>query len=436
MRLYNGSKELQIKRYRSEYPIGGILLVSLLLYTAMLVSWYLVYPAFLLCIYRIIRYDARTFSVDYCVLLPLSTLLQTSGGMSLLIFVCLFAALWYAFKGGIYVNGALLMLLLLLNYLFLRMQMEVSKMVLFFGQLFLLYILLPKQDANSAERASKAFCISLFISSVYALIFRKTSAMYALRGNEVPAYWGSTMMRFQGLFEDPNYYMLLLITAVALLLKLRDSNRIKRKSLLLMGSSLVLFGLLTYSKTFFLVFVLLIGIYVLWQFRNKKYFFGTVLGVVLTGTALILLFADFSPISIIVTRLFNSSSISDFTTGRSDIFGRYWDAITQNGMTFLFGHGFAAQRLGRDTHNLYLEIMYYSGAVGLLLVAGFYGAMVHMAQGKTKTHHRQNLFAKYEVLIIVLTVFLSLHGVFSVLMYGVFYLAFLSVLLIKKTEVK
>lgn len=436
MKLYNGSRELRKNGYtKSGYPLAGILFAVALLYAAMLVSWYLVYPVFLICIYRVVRYDTKVFSTDYCILIPLATLFQTSGGMSLLIYVCLFAAIWYVLRGGAYMNAAFLFLILLLNYMFLRMQMEISRMILFFGQLFMLYVLLPHQDADSAERSAKAYCVSLVVSSVYALIFRNSAGMIALRGKEVPAFWGSSAMRFQGLFGDPNYYMLLLITGIALLLKLRDSHRIRRFSFMTMAAGLSLLGLLTYSKTFLLVFVLLAGIYVLWQFRNKKFFFGLALAVVMIGGAALLLLADFSPLSIIGTRLFSSYNISDLTTGRTDVFARYWNSITRNAGSFLFGNGFAAKRLGKDPHNLYLEIWYYSGAVGLLLMAGFYSSMVRMVQRKTSGFAKQNVFAKYVVLLAILTVFMSLHGVFSILIYGEFYLAFLSILLTRKNEV-
>lgn len=429
-------KNLQItEREKLDYPLWGILAVALLLFASLFLTRYLVYPVFLVCLYRVIRYDIRVFSTDYCVLIPLATLFQTAGGTSLLIYLCLIAAVWYAFRGGICVNAAFCILLILLNYLFLRMQLEISKMILIFGQLFLLYVLLPQQNSQSAERSAKAFCISLFVSSIYALAFRNTGAMIALRGREVPAFWGSSFMRFQGLFEDPNYYMMMLLTGIALLLKLRDSRRMKRGAFLIMCIGMILLGVLTYSKTFLLVFIILVGIYILWQYRNRKSLFATMIVVMIAIVAAIMLLSSFSPISVIMTRFLNASSISELTTGRTDVFTRYWDAITRNMGTFIFGGGFAAPRLGKDTHNLYLEILYHIGALGLLLLAGFYGSMVHAAQQTITDSPEQNIFAKYAVILTVLAVFFSLHGMFSIMMYGVFYLAFLSILLTKNTEV-
>ena len=60
----------------------------------------------------------------------------------------------------------------------------ISDFVLCFGQIFILYVLLPRQDAVSAERAAKAFCWSLLVTSVYALVFRNAPQLVALRGVE------------------------------------------------------------------------------------------------------------------------------------------------------------------------------------------------------------------------------------------------------------
>lgn len=422
------------EKIEMKYPVWSIMAVLVLIYLTPFVSSVLAYLAFTVCLYRVIRYDARVFAVDYCILIPLTQVFRTSGGMSLLIWLALLAGIWYFIRGGIRADSSYVLLIVLLNYLITRMQFNISNFVLCFGQLFLLCVLLPKQDEYSAARTVKAFCLSLTVSSVYALLLRNTWQIRALRGNEVPAYWGSSFLRFQGLFSDPNYYMSLLIVGLALLIKLKDCGKIKNIPFLVMVFCLTGVGILTFSKTFFLTLILLAGSYILWQFRNKKYLRGILLVIAAILMAGVLLFTEFTPFSVVLTRLLSVNNISDLTTGRTDVFALYWHAITRNLGTFLFGSGFAAERLTKDPHNLYLEITYYAGAIGLLLIVCFYIAVMHGVRERTQGMPKQSWFAKYLVLLMVVVLYCSLHGMFAVISYAEFYLALLPMMMPKKKE--
>lgn len=421
-------------RVPMQYPLWSMLVVLALLAAAPFISGLLPYGAFLICLYRVIRYDSRVFSVDYCVLIPVSMLFRTPGGMSLLVYLSLFAGVWYFIRGSVRGDGALVLLLALLNYLLARMQMDIGNFLLCFGQLFLLYVLLPYQDDSSAELTVKAFCVSLILSSFYALVLRDTSQLQTLRGNEVPAFFGSAIKRFQGLFADPNYYMSLLTIALALIIKLKDCGRMGTFSVWAMGICLTMFGILTYSKTFFLVFALLVVIFIIWQFRNKRFLLAGVLVVVVAIAATVLLVWEDSPIAVVLTRLTNASDLSELTTGRSDLFAKYYEAITQNTGTALFGMGLAAENLGRDPHNLFLEIAYYTGFTGLALILGFYGAIMYMMKEKTRHGARQHMIQRYVVLLMVVVLYCTLSGVFSMVSYAAFYLAFLAMILTKIEE--
>lgn len=418
---------------KTEYPLWGIMLVLALLSVSPFVSEYIPYAVFLICLYRLIRYNAKVFMTDYCLLLPFTFVFRTTGGMSLLIWLCLVAAIWYFIRGKIRANGMLIFLLLLLNYLLTRMQMNINDFVLCFGQIFIIYVLLPQQDPQTAERAVKAFCWSMILSSVYALLFRSTSALTSIIGYESEAIWGSGIMRFRGLFTDPNYYMTLLIVGLALLCKLREANRLSPAAFWIQGIAMTVFGILTYSKAFFLVFVLLIGTYIIWQFWSKKFFRGVFFTMVVMVAALYCLSAENSPFAVVLERLTSSKDLSDFTTNRSDLYIAYWEAITEGLGTFLFGYGFNAPLLnGSGAHNLYLEIAYYSGFVGLTLIMGFCISVLSQIGRKTPEFHKQNFLAKYMVLLMVAAVYCSLQGMFLIHCYGAFSLAFLSMYITKK----
>lgn len=434
MKLYFGNKVLRIGVHsNTNYPFWGMAFVTASLLASLFLSHYLVYLAFFVCIYRMVKYDLTVFSVDYCVLLPLSMLFRTSGGMALMVYLSILAVIWYLFRRGIRVNLALFVTFLLAIYLLLRF--ETGNYVLVLSQMVLLYIMLPRQDTQSAENSVKGFCISLFISSLYALLFRHTYQIQALRGTEVPAFFGSSYYRFQGLFADPNYFNALLITSIAILLKLKDLQRVTVSFFYLIGGSFVLFGLLTYSKSFFLCLILLVGIYVLWQLRDRKVFWASLIVIAVMLAATVMLLLEFTPLMVILQRFTGSKTLSSMTTGRTDVFLLYWAQVTKSFSNFFIGLGQKAYRIYKDPHNLYLEIMYHTGLVGLSLFVIYVFSMIREARKKIKGQHMRNFFSKYVVMIVVLTVFCALHGIFSVMLYGIFYLVFLSIMLIKKPEV-
>lgn len=418
----------------NKYPQWGIILVLALNYLSPFVTSLLVYPAFLICVYRIIRYDEKVFATDYCILMPVTLLFSTSGGMSLLVYLCLFADVWYFVRRGIRAEAAVVLLILLLNYLILRMQFNIGQFALCFGQLFLLYVLIPQQDERSAERSARAFCASLLLSSAYALVFRNTPQIEALRGYEVPAYWGSSIIRFYGLFEDPNYYAMLLITALALVIKLKDCKRLGWPTFIIGGLLLIACGILTYSKTFFIMLVLLVCIYLVWQFWNKRVLRGILLtaGILVVGG--ILLFAEGSPFAVVLTRLTSSTNLDELTTGRSELFVSYFEAITSDLKSVIIGKGMAASNLGRDPHNLFLEIAYYIGLVGMVLMVAYYSILIRSIVKQNEAVQKQNMVAKYAVLFVVTMLHVTLHGMTAIASYVSFFAAAMAMLLTKKQE--
>ena len=286
----------------TEYPVWSIAIALVLIALSLFLPVYLCYVAFVICMYRIVCYDAKVFATDYCLLIPWARLFRTAGGMTLLVWLCLIAAIWYLIRGKLRANTALVILILLLNYLLLRMNMAVNNFGLCFGQLCVLFVLLPQQDADSAERATKAFVGSLLICAVYALIFRNTPQMLAVRGPESLAIWGTNFKRFSGIEEDPNYYSTIVIVALALLCKLKETGRLHSLLFWIGGAVLAVVGALTYSKMYLLVLVLLGGIYIIWQFWNKKMIKGVVFSAMAVVAGMYLLFAESSPFAVIMSR--------------------------------------------------------------------------------------------------------------------------------------
>lgn len=413
------------------YPWAGMAAAMMLIYLTPFVSGLCSVLAFAICVYRLVRYDARIFAADYCILIPVIQIFRISGGVSLFVYLCLLAALWHMVRGGFRGESAYILLIVLLNFLVARMQLNVSGFLLCFGQLFLLCVILPLQDGESAERALKLFCIGLVVSSLYALAVRDTWQLRSIIGAEDEAIYGTGTFRFRGLFRDPNYYMTLLIIALASVLKLRDCRRIETLPYLALAAMLVGLGILTYSKTYFLVLVILAVLYVFWQLRNGNFLLAGSLILLALVAGNYLLFAENSPFAVVMSRFLSANDISSLTTGRSDVYMQYLEEITDSFGSFLFGAGLAAESLYKDPHNLYIEIVYYIGFIGLILFAAFYFCMVFVVRRRVAGTGRQNLFAKYIVVIMMLVLYFTLHGMFDVIFYAGSFVALMSVMITK-----
>lgn len=422
------TNEASMEMKTTIFPIYGIGLAVGLILLSPFMNGVTAYAAFILGIYRIIRYDIEIFCTDYCILACVSLPFETTGGVSLLSYLCIIALIWYLIRGYLEANASFVLLLLLMDYLLLRTQGEINNFVLCFSQLFLLLILLPNTDEITAIRTSKAFCFSMIISSCYAFLFRNTSQITNLRGEEVPAYWQSTSMRFQGLFRDPNYYMALIVIAIILIIKLRTGKKIGRIAFTIGIVSLIYFGLMTYSKTFMLVSSGVLVIYLIILFVKRKYLQVLMLSIITICIILLSLQFDGSPISIIIHRLTDGSGLDDLTTGRSEIYVRYLSAINENLSTFIFGNGMSAEILGMNTHNLFIELAYYIGTAGLVIYLIYIINLAYMTANvwSLNTNPRKPYFYKYLTLIVAFIMFCTLHGMYSTTTYVIFFLAAVS----------
>ena len=394
-----------------EYPMATIAVCMLLIYLSPFVSLALNYLAFAICIYRIIRYDVSVFAIDYCVLAGVSYIFLTTGRVSLLAWLSIAAGLWYMIKNGIKATVSLVLLILLMDYMLVRMQGQVNTFVLCFSQLLLLFVLISEQRKEGIVQSAKAFCLSVLFSSGYALLFRNAVQIRSLLGNEAAAYWGSSLTRFQGLLRDPNYYMLFI------------NHHISWIPLLAGTGLLVLFGALSYSKTFVIVLALFALLCVAMLFLKKNFLLGVGS---LAVFALAAIFLSRTLFSVTLYRITSTDSLYDLTTGRSKLLVAYFDDITQSVSSLFFGHGLSAEILERGTHNLFLEIVYYFGLVGLFLMIAYVILLLRVLSQQDRDLIHSNGVFRYTALIVFIALFCTLQGMTFSITYIMLYLAILA----------
>ena len=370
-------------------------MILALIYASPFVSLYLNYLAFLLCIYRIIRYEESVFAVDYCVLASVSYIFVSTGIVSLLSWLSIIAALWWIIKMGVRATSSFALLIILVDYMLFRMQGEVNTFVLCISQLILMFVLLSNQKKEGIVCCIKGFCLSVIVSSLYALLFRNTSQINSLLGNEIEAYWKSSFTRFRGLFRDPNYYMTMVAVAMALLAILFLNTYLSQKVFVVGVGILMFFGALTYSKTFLVVLVIFSILFVAMLFSGKKYIWGIlcififfIVGGILSRTVL----------SVTIYRITSTNNLYELTTGRSELIAEYLHEITKSAGNLFFGAGLSADILGRGTHNLFLEIVYYYGLVGLGVMIAYIVSLIRLTLRRFEdSMGKKNGILKYTV---------------------------------------
>lgn len=407
-----------------EYPVWSMAVCLLLIYLSPFVSLALNYIAFAICLYRVVRYDESVFAIDYCILAGSSYIFLSTGRVSLLAWLSIIFALWHIIKNGAQCNTPFVLLIILLDYMLIRTGTAINNFVLCFSPLLLLYVLLSTQKETGIVPNALAFCGNVILSSTYALVFRDSSQIRSLLGNEVVAYWGSSQTRFQGLFRDPNYYMTMLLISIALIVVLFMNQYISRKVFVGSISVLVFFGALTYSKTFLIVLAIFVLFLIIRLFLSGHFFIG--IGSILLTTLAAIVLSD-TLFSVVLYRIFSSDNLYDLTTGRSELLIEYLTEITKSASTFFFGVGLSADILERGTHNLFLEIVYYLGFIGLLLIVVYFISLLRLLSRKFeyKGANPNGLF-RYVVLIVFLLLFCTLQGMTFVITYVMLYLAILA----------
>ena len=192
---------------------------------------------------------------------------------------------------------------------------------------------------------------------------------------------GKTIMRFEGIFNDPNYFsvaaMFCVLICLLSLLNRTYKGNINNKYIWV-GSAIgfVLFsafGLATASKSFFLLYVVSCVLIAWSAYKNslmlKQLNPKKIVIIVAIIIITVVVIDPFSLISTIISRLTSSNLL----TGRGEIWAAYLDAIFQSAGSVFFGHGIDAELVNqRAAHNSYIESVYYLGLIGLLLyVAAF-----------------------------------------------------------------
>lgn len=222
-------------------------------------------------------------------------------------------------------------------------------------------------DEYNYEDVLCAFCAGILLASVLGLL-KDTFPLLKSFIVEVDQKLsvGEYTERFVGLQRNPNYYTMDITVALSCLASNMAAGRPRIKQFVIFGI-LSIFGIMSISKSFLLIWMILLVVLLLYSIgTGGGAFVKLVLAMIITGVALYYFAGD--SINAYMVRLDTNSgeSISEMTTGRTDIWFTYIKAAISDNKNLFFGNG-----IGKDMknykamHSTYVELIYSLGIVGI-----------------------------------------------------------------------
>ena len=330
------------------------------------------------------------------------------------------ADVFFIIKGKFKNIGILIVLLYCFAYLFLRSDLVYNQYLTIIASIVLLAVLTCNLSPYNLNAILWYYCLGLSVSICYGWIFKDSSILFLYLNESIQVSNDIDVIRFKGLFADPNYLGTFCTLGLSLIMQ-RYLLNLQVKGYFIFVFIICMASVLTLSKSVILQVIFLLVILIVYSWRNKS------TSVALITSLCLLLFAyyvntnEVSALTIVFERFQEGSSMNDITTGRSDLWQVYLSDIFSSLKTFLLGHGFSANLLDKGTHNIILEILYYTGFVGLLSVLG---VLYCLFKYMSKRYVIRTSLIKFLPMIVLFLSYLALQGFFSFAFYVQIFVVF------------
>ncbi|PKM61470.1 MAG: hypothetical protein CVU99_03210 [Firmicutes bacterium HGW-Firmicutes-4] len=323
-------------------------------------------------------------------MLPFSPILKSSPGgitfFNVLIAVFILRMVLFDEKSKVSIYQILSMLVLII---FSLLNINNAALIKLFDLLiyFVLAILVMNaQESIDARKLLMFFVAAILIASVLGYFSDFVPGLSTfIRETRIKLDDGDIFGRFSGIQTNPNFYTMDITIAVAALLYMIGMKKQQWYDYLLV-TLLLGFGFLSLSLSFFLTVGAIFSLYFIYKlFLITKLSFD--LKAFIRGMTVILL------ILIIISQVMNipyfdiylrrlgvgsfvDQSLSDLTTGRSDIWSDYLNLFISDWRIFLFGVGYSLENYNlRQAHSYFLELFIHLGIVGSIIYLNLLNAV-------------------------------------------------------------
>lgn len=227
-----------------------------------------------------------------------------------------------------------------------------------------------KKECRKYIRTHSLMYTDAVIFSSFVGIFRNQIPNLASFVNLKSARMDSAVYidRFAGLWGDPNYYTNNLVLAFTLTIYFQIKGEYSFTRALMYYMALTVFGAMTGSKSFLLMLCFVLIVIIVESFKNKRYVLGFTFSVFCAVGIVLVLNGSITAFNTTLERLTSStSSLSSFTTLRSDLWEKYISAFWEHPFKTIIGNGLGQDYTFTAPHNTIIDYIDLYGIVGSTL---------------------------------------------------------------------
>ncbi len=382
----------------------------------------------LFCLYILNCYFYMSTFFLYSILLIFLLLDDLKNGFSYILYNIPFCLLGNQIGIILYVSCILVLLIKSYIILFVKDKIKIDFKIIILTLILVLYCLLPFKYINTATfvnisaflflililnlyyRKKEIFDVCLFIrilsisimlASLLGLLYPTSDYLSSLIQ---PIYLTENISRFSALFSHPNTLAIMCEICLSLLTFLLFTK--KNTIDIIIFSIISIVGIFTFSKTFIILFsLLLITIFIKCMIANYKKTLIVSFIVLLCAICILLIFPTI--FSIFVDRFIGSinecNNFYDFmnmlTTDRFSLWTIYCKEIVVNPVILFFGKGVGAHTIDLlGAHNTFISLFYQMGIIGVALLSTIIGIII----AKIVKTHGFNNYALIPIFISIL----------------------------------
>lgn len=343
-------------------------------------------------------------------IMPFASIFKNSpGAQSFFTYLLLFYVLLGFIKKTKIQFHFILVFLFFLVFLVFQMFISINilKTIKFVANLLFLYFAINTRTNDDNKKIYLCFILGVALSSLIASL-NVIPNLDSYVGVKELGYEYDGVARFSGLYADPNYYSVNVIISSCLIIILSYKKQISEMFAGVLLCLMVVFSIMTFSKSAFLMMLLVLLLFVYSKLRQRKYVIVVSLFALGIVACSILLAGKIEAFNMLFSRFDTSNGISSVTTGRSDLWINYIDFLRDSPKALFLGVGFGGELIGgMAAHNTYIDLVYYLGIVGTFLFFVLFFLLVDIGNIGIKRN-----ILNYSVLMCVLLMYFFLSELF------------------------
>lgn len=373
--------------------------------------------AFLICVLMLVFCDRETNLLQIFFIMPMANIFKLSPGVQsfFTIIIIAYVVLHLVLPRKATFIVALFAVYVLVGQLLMG-SFNLSRTIKLICNLLFLSSTLNGDVKIGHKETFLSYIVGNIVASVFGTMNSSTfkiESYIGVKELEEGAGFGEDIIRFAGLYADPNYYTIGLIISLCLIVVLLFRKEINPVLAAAGGAAMVYFLIKTYSKSAIIMLVAVLC-FLLYSFVLKKnYFMLIVFSVAALTVGILALTGKIEIFDIIFARITDAGSaefdINEVTTGRFDLWITYVKYLIKNIRVALLGEGISSEILGSHAaHNTYIDIFYYLGVVGGALLFASLKSISEQSRHIIVKHNIMN----YSVLICIAIMYFFLSELF------------------------